>query len=112
MMPQENVSRVGLISPDPTQASHFYIYLNIAEIIVAFGQSRLVFNGEEHPPCHTVIEWLKSVMLSPVTAKDLVRVLGKAVSDYEAQFGPIPDVPELSEPKNIPESPDQESELS
>jgi len=61
-------------------ANHFYIGHNAFEVILQFGQ---FYEGNNQPVMHT------SIVTSPAYAERFLRLLSRAIAEYESTFGAI-----------------------
>lgn len=82
---------------------YFSLYANDVQSMLTVWDLRLVFGEiESATPGELVVTTHCDVVMSPMHAKSLLRMLTRVMSDYEKKFGPIrlPDEVEhqLSEP--------------
>ncbi len=69
----------------------FHIRVSPAALNVSLGRTRTVVGADGQVAPAVASEWLATMVLSPVTAKDLLRGLDRAVAEYEKNFGEIPE---------------------
>lgn len=78
-------------APPTVGVSQLGLTMNANEIILTFGQSRIVISPETgRPEGHIGMEWFGSYSFSPTLAHVLHASLGKLIGAYEEQFGKIP----------------------
>ena len=86
--------------PNPPQAGGltphhavdlFHIRVSPASLNISLGRTRTVVGADGQIRPAVASEWLATVVLSPVTAKDLLRGVERAVTEYEKNFGEIPE---------------------
>jgi hypothetical protein len=92
--PQSEQSPPNAIASPPTYGvSQFAIAANPGEFLLTVGHSRAIFEPQQGVLTQKyVVEWLATFSMSPVSAKQLVDGLSKAIARYENQTGPIPTV--------------------
>jgi hypothetical protein len=86
----------GMMAPavPPTlSAAHMTIGMSPAEILLTFGQSRLMFAPGQTGGVAGV-EWFSTVAMSPTFATQMHRRLGQVLGEYRKLFGAIPEGPE------------------
>jgi hypothetical protein len=84
----------GSISPPVHGTNRFAIAGTSAETLITFGVNRTVIDPATGEPGRVpVTEWLLTLSLSPVTAKQLLKTLTLMMDGYEKQFGSIPTDP-------------------
>ena len=69
----------------------FHIRVSPASLNVSLGRTRTVVGVDGQIGPAVASEWLATVVLSPVTAKDLLRGVERAIAEYEKNFGEIPE---------------------
>lgn len=76
--------------------SRLLIATNVMEFLLTVGQTVMVM-GREGDQVTSIpdIQWISTISLSPVTAKQLHDGLTIALSNYIAKFGPIPADPDF-----------------
>jgi hypothetical protein len=82
-------------------ATTTHISVNNADFVIVFGQI-LPFFGHEGLVGRFTLEPVSAISLSPMTAKQLLKMLASAVSNFEAQTGVL--IPELGTFENVPAS--------
>lgn len=81
----------GAVSPPVHSVTRFNITSGSSEILLTFGVQRAVIDSVTgNPSPKLATEWLFSVGLNPVVAKQLHQFLTLSIQGYEALFGAIP----------------------
>jgi hypothetical protein len=79
------------VSPPMHAANRFSISGNAAETLITFGSSRAVIDpATGRPQSDPVVEWLFTLLMSPIAMKQLAQFLTAYVVGTEKMFGPIP----------------------
>lgn len=71
--------------------SHFWLITAYGEFLMALGRGQALV-PKPGAPLEARADWTHAFSMSPETAKDLCRVLGEMLEDYENKFGTIPSV--------------------
>lgn len=95
----------GEVKPEggglPVHATQFQIVLDTSDLSIIFIGRSIDYRENLQPT--TSYRVVASVSLSHIMAKDLVKVLQRAIAEFEANFGPIPDLKPLElTPPNAP----------
>ncbi len=93
-MAENQQQSLPAICPPTQSANHFAASFNVVEILVTMAQSRVIMgvvNNIQTP--QPVLEWLSTLALSPIAAVQLQTILSETISQYQANFGAIPQDP-------------------
>ncbi|MGB8983168.1 MAG: hypothetical protein WCC12_14935 [Anaerolineales bacterium] len=86
---QVDAAQATQIASPPTQSfNHFTLSIGVAEILLAFGTTRIGISNSG--AVQQGIEWIVTGSMSPITAAQLASALMQAVELYEKSFGKIP----------------------
>ncbi len=85
------------MSPPIQHVGHFSPALNMMEIMITIGVSRLGFGAQNEPPI-VGVEWISTLAMSPTMAKLLRDGLSDLVKSYEGAYGKIPVDPNFKLP--------------
>jgi len=83
--------------PPIVHAPHVLTNLSAAEILLTFGQTRLVIGDDDNgtSPSLAMREWHCTVAMSPTAAHSLLKTLEATLMRYQERFGPITEDAEL-----------------
>jgi hypothetical protein len=97
--PQQQAMQPGF-APPTQGVSQFVVTMNVNEVLITLGQSRMAINPQTGlPGSGPGIEWLLTLSVNSGAAKLLAEVLSQAIAEYERRFGKIPHDPNAPVPE-------------
>jgi hypothetical protein len=88
---------VGVVSPPSVSANKFSVQADAQGVMLTFGITRALFDqGGQVVPIPGV-EWLTTIVVSPILADQLSRSLIQGLAAYVKAFGVIPKDPVFEE---------------
>jgi hypothetical protein len=84
-------------SPPAQAATQIAVGVTLAEVSIAFGSNRQVFDTSSGALATSpAVEWLVSMNLPLPTARNLRDALINVIAEYEKRFGQIPSDPNMN----------------
>ena len=88
----QSITGADVFSPPATGVVNFALGASPTEFMLTYGRSRVVFNVKASTPeSSPAVEWLQTLSMSPVIAKQLLALLQLGIETYEKAHGTIVD---------------------
>ena len=91
-----SVSEPASQAVDPQHATNFQISADASDITFIFSKRVFPFSPQGIST-DSAVSPIAAISLSPIMVKDLHKVLGGVLAEFEERFGPIPDIPAKDE---------------